>query len=159
MSSKKSKNKSKDRALNQNTRDLLMLTGNPIWRALSKEAISEKTQTSIGLAGRKSLYALTTGSGDFEHCKELFIRAYAGIYLAEQGYGADQMEDFTAALATVKDCHSRARNGLGYTLDEAEALKVDVLLDMHDQQLVHAGKAELSDAIVESYKRVGAALV
>jgi len=56
MSSKKSRNKSKNRALNQNTRDLLMLTGNPIWRALSKEAISEKTQTSIGLAGRKSLY-------------------------------------------------------------------------------------------------------
>jgi len=35
---------------------------------------------------------------------------------------------------------------------------VDVLLDMHEQQLELADKSELSDAIVESYSRTGEVL-
>jgi hypothetical protein len=144
--------------LNRNTRDMLMLSGNPIWRDLSKEPVSERSKISIGLAGRKALYALTSDQGDVEHCKELTVTAYAGIYLAEQGYGADVMEDFTAALASIHDCRSRARKGLAYTLGASEACKVDVMLDMHDQQLGLADKAELADAIVESYRRAGVVL-
>ena len=160
MSSKKSKTKPKGKAsgLNRNTRDMLTLSGNPIWRALSKEPVSQRTQTSIGLAARKSLFALTNDEGQFEHCKELMVTAYAGIYLAEQGYGSDLMEDFTAALATIQNCRSRARNGLDYTLDAIEASKVDVLLDMHHQQIGLVDKAELADAIGESYKRAGVVL-
>jgi len=55
-------------------------------------------------------------------------------------------------------CHTRGRNGLSYTLDPAEAGIVDVLLDMHEQQLELADKSELSDAIVESYSRTGEVL-
>jgi len=47
---------------------------------------------------------------------------------------------------------------LGYALEPAEAGKVDVLLDLCEQQLGLAEKAEVSDAIVESYKRVGEVL-
>jgi hypothetical protein len=160
MSSKKSKKKPKAKAhgVNRSTRDMLMLSGNPIWRALSKEPVTEITKISIGLAGRKSLYALTNDEGLFEHCKELMVTAYAGIYLAEQGYGADVMNDFIDGLAAIKECRSRARKGLAYTLDSEEARKVDVLLDMHEQQLELADKAEVSDAIVESYGRAGAVL-
>jgi len=74
--------------------------------------VTEQSKISIGLAGRKALYALTNDDGPFEHCKELMVTAYAGIYLAEQGYGSDVMEDFCAALAAIKSCRSRARNGL-----------------------------------------------
>jgi len=100
MSSKKSKKKSHSNGMNRTTRDMLTLNGNPIWRALSKVPISEKSKISIGLSGRKSLYALTNGAGVLDHCKDLLLTAFAGIYLAEQGYGADLMDDFTAALAT-----------------------------------------------------------
>jgi hypothetical protein len=86
------------------------------------------------------------------------VTAYAGIYLAEQGFGVDVMEDFSAALAAIHRCLSRARNGLDYTLNDEEARKVDVLLDMHEQQLMLANKAEVSDAIVESYRRAGVVL-
>jgi hypothetical protein len=50
------------------------------------DPVSMKTQTSLGLAVRKALYALTNGDGRFEHFKELLVTAYAGIYLAELGY-------------------------------------------------------------------------
>jgi hypothetical protein len=157
MSSKKSKKKPKAKAhgLNRNTHAMLILSGNPIWRALSKQPVSEQTRITIGLSGRKSLYALTNDAGQFEHCKELMVIGYAGIYLAEQGYGADLMNHFTAALATIKDCRSRACNGQAYMLDGLEARKVDFLLDMHEQQLVLADKAEVSDAIVASYGQAG----
>ena len=155
MSSKKSKKKSQSYGMNRITRDMLTLNGNPIWRAFSKVPISDKSKMSIGLSGRKSLYALTNGAGDLDDCKDLMLTAFAGIYLAEQGYGADLMDDFTAALATILDCHTRGRTGLFYTLDPAEASKVAILLDMHEQQLELADKSELSDAIVESYRRAG----
>ena len=132
-----------------------MLSGNPIWRALAKEPISQKTQISIGLAGRKALYALSNGAGEFEHCKELMVTAYAGIYLAEQGYGEELLDDFFAALAVVSDCRNRARSGGPYSLDENDVRKVDVLLDLHEQQLGLAEKADLAAAIVESYRRAG----
>jgi len=158
MSSKKSKKKPPTHGLNRATRDMLMVTANPIWRAFAKEPVLQKSITSIGLSGRKSLYALTNGAGEVEHCKELMLTAHACVYLAEQGYGTDLMDDFTAGLATIQSCQARARDGLGYALEPAEAGKVDVLLDLCEQQLGLAEKAEVSDAIVESYKRVGEVL-
>jgi hypothetical protein len=149
MSLKKGKKKAKSPGVNRETRNMLMLSGNPIWRAFAKEPISQKTQTSIGLAGRKSLYALSNGAGEFEHCKELMVTAYAGIFLAEQGYGEDLLDDFYGALAVVHEC------GGAFSLDENEVCKVDVLLDLHEQQLGLAEKADLAAAIVESYRRAG----
>jgi hypothetical protein len=137
---------------------MLMLSGNPVWRAFAKEPISQETQTSIGLAGRKSLYALANEAGEFEHCKELMVTAYAGICLAEQGYGADLLSDFDDALAVIRDCRNRARRGGVYSLDEIEACKVDVLLDLHEQQLGLVEQADLAAAIIESYKRAAVAL-
>jgi hypothetical protein len=155
MSLKKGKKKTKSPGVNREARNMLMLSGNPIWRAFAKEPISQKTQTSIGLAGRKSLYALSNGAGEFEHCKELMVTAYAGIFLAEQGYGEDLLDDFYGALAAVHECRNRARSGGAFSLDESDARKVDVLLDLHEQQLGLAEKADLAAAIVESYRRVG----
>jgi hypothetical protein len=110
---------------------------------------------SIGLAGRQSLYALTNGDGDLEHFKELIVTAYAGIYLAEQGYGEDLLGDFHGALSAILACHTRVVEGAAYALDETEAGKVDVLLDLHEQQLKLAEKSDLAAAIKESYKRAG----
>ena len=95
--------------MSRDTRNMIMLTGNPIWRAFAKrDPVSVKTQTSIGLAARKALYALTNGDGAFEHFKELLVTAYAGIHLAELGYGLDLLGDFNAALADILECYGRA---------------------------------------------------
>jgi hypothetical protein len=57
--SKKS-DKRKPVQMNQDTRNMVMLVGNPIWRAFAKkDTVSKKTQTSIRLASRNALYALT----------------------------------------------------------------------------------------------------
>jgi hypothetical protein len=155
----KKTSKPKPAKMRRDTRNMLMLSGNPIWKALAKkDPISTKTQTSIGLAARKALYALTNADGQFAHFKELMVTAYAGIYLAEKGYGEDLMSDFQAALKVTLDCHERAINGQGYTLNEQEARLVDELLGLHEQQLQMADRAELASAIVESYRQAGVAL-
>jgi hypothetical protein len=152
---KSKKKKLKPRVFNRETKDMLVLSGNPIWRAFARAPVSQQTQTSIGLSGRKSLYALTHGQGEFLHCRELTVTAHTAIHLAEQGYGEDLMADFTAALTVAKDCRTRGNSGNGYWLGEVEASKMNVLLDLHEQQLELAEKADLAAAIIESYKRAG----
>ena len=103
---------------------------------------------------RKALYALTNGDGAFEHFKELLVTAYAGIHLAELGYGLDLLGDFNAALADILECYGRAIDGHGYSLSENEAHRVDELLVLHELQVQMADRAELAAAIVESYRQV-----
>ena len=153
MAQKKPKVKQKSASLSSNTRDMVMLTGNPVWRAFAKKPVGEKTQITIGLAGRKALYALTNGLGQFEHFNELVVTGYSAISLAERGYGADLMNDFNAAAEAVLKCRIRALQDENYFLDEQDAQLVGVLLDLHEQQVQLAGKAELAAAIVDGYQR------
>jgi hypothetical protein len=154
MSTKKTKKKHKTHG-NKETRDLLSLSGNPVWRAFAHAPVSQQTQTSIGLSGRKALYALTHGQGEFLHCRELIVTAHAAIHLAEEGYGEDLMGELKAALTVAMDCRSRGSNGDGFWFEEDEAFKVNILLDLHEQQLALAEKADLAAAIIESYNRAG----
>jgi hypothetical protein len=151
----KTKKKAKSRVGNRETRDMLVLSGNPIWRAFAHSPVSQKTQTSFGLSGRKSLYALTHGQGEFVHCRELTVTAHAAIHLAEQGYGEELKADLTAALAITQDCRTRGSSGNGYWLGDVEASKMDMLLDLHEQQMGLAEKSDVAAAIIESYKRAG----
>jgi hypothetical protein len=65
------------------------------------------------------------------------------------------MADFTAALTVTQDCRTRGSSGNGYWLGEDEASRMDVLLDLHEQQMGLAEKADLAAAIMESYRRAG----
>ena len=154
MSIKNAKKKHKIHG-SMETRDLLALNGNPVWRVFASTPVSQKTQTAIGLSGRKALYALTHDQGEFLHWRELFVTAHAAIHLAEKGYGQDLMEEFNGALTVALNCRSRGSVGGSYYLKEEEASKVTVLLDLHEQQLALAAKADLAAAIIESYKRAG----
>jgi hypothetical protein len=157
MASKKPKAKQKSKRLSKDTRDMVLLAGNPVWRAFAKNPVSEKTQITIGLAGRKALYALTNGLGQFEHFNELVVTGYAAVSLAERGYGADLLADFNAALGAVLSCRIRALTQESYFLSEEDAVLVNVLLDLHEQQVQLADKAELAAAIVDGFKRANVA--
>jgi hypothetical protein len=154
MSTKKTKKKHKTHG-NWETQDLLALSGNPVWRAFAHAPVTRQTQTSIGLSGRKALYALTHGQGEFLHCRELVVTAHAAIHLAEEGYGEDLIDDMRAALSVALDCRSRGSIGDGFWFNDDEAATLIVLLDLHEQQLELAEKADLAAAITESYKRAG----
>ncbi|WP_342618390.1 hypothetical protein [Rhodoferax sp. GW822-FHT02A01] len=150
---KKTKNKKSYSKSNRDTRNMVMLTANPVWRAFAKRPVSQTTQTSIGLAGRMALYALTSGDGQFEHFRELVVTAHAGIVLAEQGYGNEMLSYFNQALDTILECRVRALNGGRYSLSEQESQTVNTLLELHEQQVQLSEKAELASAIVEAYRR------
>jgi hypothetical protein len=136
---------------------MVMLTGNPVWRAFSKVPVPDSTKTSIGLAARKALYALSNDSGQFEHFNELVVTAHAAIVLAEHGYGEDLLADFDAALEAILICRLRALQGDRYFLGAHDARSVGVLLDLHEQQVELSGKDELVSAIVEGYRRASVA--
>jgi hypothetical protein len=157
MANKKPKANQKSARLSRSTRDMVLLTGNPVWRAFAKKPVSEETQVTIGLAGRKALYALTNGLGRFEHFNELVVTGYAAVSLAERGYGADLLADFNAALGVVLSCRIRALKEQKYLLSQKDAQLVSVLLDLHEQQVQLAGKAELATAIVDGFKRANVA--
>jgi hypothetical protein len=153
MASKKSGKKRNSGGLDGMTRGMLNLTANPVWRAFSAQPVSEKTQITIGLAGRKALYALSNGHGQFEDFNELVVTAHSAIVLAEQGYGVDLLSDFTHALKTILTCRLRALQGADYSFDENESSVVSSLLELHEQQVKLAGKAELAAAVVEGFNR------
>jgi hypothetical protein len=67
----------------------------------------------------------------------------------------DFMDDFEAALAVAPDCRSRGSNGDSFWLEEELESSLIQLLDLHEQQLALAEKADLVVAIIESYKRAG----
>ncbi|WP_342616794.1 hypothetical protein [Rhodoferax sp. GW822-FHT02A01] len=150
---KKPKKKHSLSKLNRDTLNMVMLTANPVWRAFAKKPVSQTTRTSIGLAGRMALYALTNGGGQFEHFRELVVTAYASIVLAEQGYGNEMLGDFNQALDTILECRVRVLNGGCYSLSEQEGHMVNTLLELHEEQVQLAEEAELASAIVEGYRR------
>lgn len=131
-----------------------------MWKAFAKrDPISADSKTSIGLASRRALYALTNGDGDFAHLKELMVAAYAGIYLAEQGYGHEFQEDFHGALSELRQCLLRVKAEQGYSISPAEAVRISEMLDLYEQQLGLADRAVLAEAILESYKHTSASMV
>jgi hypothetical protein len=132
---------------------MVNLTTNPVWRAFAAKPVSEETQITIVLAGRKALYALSNGHGQFEDFNELAVTAHSAIVLAEAGYGADLMSDFTQALEIILMCRLRALQGQEYSFDKKESQAVNGLLELHEQQVQLAGKAELAAAIVEGFNR------
>jgi len=157
---KKQRRKPKVAGWDKDTNESVILVKNPVWKAFAKrDPISTDSQTSIGLASRKALYALTNGDGDFPHLKELLVSTYAGVYLAEQGYGQEFLEDFHRVLVELRQCLLRVMSEQGYSISPAEAKHVSVMLDLHEQQLGLADRAVLAEAIVESYKHTSAALV
>jgi len=157
MATKTSKKNRAAGRLDRNTRNMVNLTANPVWRAFASKPVSEETQTTIGLAGRKALYALTNGLGKFEDFNELAVTAHSAIVLADAGYGPDLMEDFNSALKTILMCRLRALQGEEYSFNGQDAQVVGVLLDLHEQQVQLAGKAELANAVVEGYSRANGA--
>lgn len=157
MATNKTKSKRKGAGgLDRRTRGMLNLTANPVWRAFANRPVTQSTQATIGLAGRKALYALSNGHGRFEDFNELAVTAHSALVLAEAGLGADLMGDFTHALETILMCRLRALQGEDYSLHETDSQVVVGLLELHEQQVQIADKAQLAAAIVEGYKRANA---
>jgi hypothetical protein len=76
MSTKKTKKKRKTHG-NRDARDFLAFSGDPGWWAFARAPFSQKMQTAMGLSGRKALYELTHGQGEFQHCRGLIVTAHA----------------------------------------------------------------------------------
>lgn len=104
----KKKRKPHSATMSRDTRNMIMLTGNPIWRAFAKrDPVSQKTQASIYWPREKRCTRLPMVMGDLSISKRSLSPAYAGIHLAEHGYGPDLTSEFHVALASILSSYER----------------------------------------------------
>ena len=143
----------------RDSRNMMALTGNPIWKALSRKPMGSDAQIRVGLLSRKALYALTNGDGLASDLNELTVSVFTAIVLAERGYGEDQLDDFNAARQALADAHSRAIKGEGFSMTEMEGRLVADMLNLHEQQIEVAEKNEVTSAITQGFKRANSGVV
>lgn len=152
--SKKIKPRTKSNRSAPEARNMVNLVKNPVWAAFAKQPVNQETQTTVGVAARMSLAAFHEGKAGVAEFSELHVTGHAAMVLAERGYGQDQIPEFEASLRVMQNCRERAYVGLGWNLDADEAQAIALLLDLHEQQVPLAGRAEVARAIVDGFSRI-----
>lgn len=130
-----------------------ILAGNPVWRALNARPMTQPEQVDLALAARSAFDDITHGRGMAEHLDTLACAANVSLVLAERGYGPeceDKIKDAQLALVRVKQRQAQGKH-IGVDGPGASALRD--LMDIHEQQIHHAGRAEVSNALLEVHRR------
>lgn len=130
------------------------LAGNPVWRALNAKPITQPEQVDLALAARSAFDDIAHGRGVDDHVHTLACAANVSLVLAERGYGPeceDKIKDAQRALVRTQQ-RQAAGKGIGFDGPGAQALRD--LLDTHEQQIEHAGRAEVSNALLEVHRRM-----
>lgn len=130
------------------------LVGNPVWRALNAKPISTPEQVDLALAARSAFDDITHGRGAEDHIHTLACVANVSLVLSERGYGPeceDKIKDAQQALMRLKERQARTSR-IGFDGPGAQCTRD--LLDIHEQQIEHAGRAEVSAALLEVHNRM-----
>lgn len=141
---------------NRSTRQMAALAGNPIWKALSKNApMPVQQQVDVALASRASLDEILNGRGVYDHVNDLTCSSHIAIVLAERGYGEEYMPLLLQAHSVVA-----AWRVLAIAKQTLEAAPEDVaivreMLDVHEAQNATADHTEVASAIFNGLARVG----
>lgn len=137
-----------------NHRRAAALAGNPVWRALNAKPITQPEQVDLALAARSAFDDITHGRGCDEHLDTLACAANVSLVLAERGYGPEcegKIKDAQQALLRMR---ARQQQGKHIGVDGPGAQALRDLLDTHEQQIQHAGRAEVSNALLEVHRRM-----
>jgi hypothetical protein len=145
--------KSINKILDFSSKGLVSRSSNPVWKAIAKRQVSSHIQTSIGLTGRKALYALCNGFGTLENVNDLLLIAYAGLILAEQGFGNEYLGDVNAALNSIVECRKIGASSGRYEIEALNIFAIADLLELHEQQMKLTTEGDLSSAMIEASKR------
>ena len=87
------------------------------------------------LRSHLALEALRAGSGNGHLLSELIHVLYVAWYLQEAGFGAADATLYARAEQALERSAARATGANVWRLDDAEALALERLLALHDQQL------------------------
>lgn len=141
--------KSAHRIASQAKRHAMNLTTNPVWRAFAKVPMSQAQQVDIALAARIAFEEVSHGRGIDDHIDTLACAANVSLVLAERGYGPECEPKIIEAQAALMRIKARQQQGKAIGLDGPGAQALRDLMDTHEQQIEHAGKAEVASALIE----------
>jgi hypothetical protein len=102
------------------------------------------------LRGHLALEALRAGSGNGHLLSELIHVLYVAGYLQEAGFGAADAALYAQAEQVLERSAARATAENIWRLDDAEALALERLLTLHDEQL----QQNPVNAMREAHKRL-----
>jgi hypothetical protein len=141
------------RALSAAKRQTLLLTGNPIWRALNRAPIEQAEQIDLALAARAAFDEIVHGRGLDDHVDTIACVANVSLVLAERGFGPECEPKIIEAREAVMRIKARQQRGQRIGLDGPGAQALRDLMDTHEAQIEHAGRAELAAALIEVRQR------
>ncbi|OTP76245.1 hypothetical protein [Caballeronia sordidicola] len=90
---------------------------------------------SISLKNHMALAVFKTGQGNLDLASELLKTLYWAFYLSDGGEVGAAEADFMAAERALKACLIEAQTTDQWGIAEADALHMEVILQLHDRQL------------------------
>ena len=90
---------------------------------------------SISLKNHMALAVFKTGQGNLDLASELLKTLYWAFYLCDSKELTEREEDFIAAELSLKACLIEAQNTDQWKIADADALHMEVILNLHDKQL------------------------
>ncbi|MFA6204422.1 MAG: hypothetical protein WC710_14685 [Gallionella sp.] len=116
--------------------------------------LASDQQRDIGIAYHASLQAILRGHGNEQAWCTLSCSLNIALMLCEQGFSAGHIEDIKRAQTAMISCRTRAEihNKYGFTGDEARL--VMAACNIHDEQISHASRAQITEAIHEVHQRI-----
>ncbi|MFT4438937.1 hypothetical protein [Caballeronia sp. 15715] len=101
---------------------------------------------SISLKNHMALAVFKTGQGNLDLASELLKTLYWAFYLCDSKELTEREEDFIAAELSLKACLIEAQDTDQWKIAEADALHMEVILNLHDKQLASTPVHRLSEA-------------
>lgn len=134
-------------------RTTMNLVGNPVWRAFASQPMVAAQQRDLSLDAHSAFDEIVHGRGAGCHVDVLATAANTCLVLCERGFGPECEPKIIEGQHALMRLKARLLQGKRIGFDGPGAQAMRDMLDVHAQQLEHAGQGEVAAAIVEVYKR------
>ena len=136
------------------------ITSNPVWRALNRRTLPAAKQVDLLLATNIALADVLRGEGTRGDLDTMAMCANVALVLAETGYGPENEGKIIEAQEAIMRARMRAKKLTGRIgLDGLGMQALRDLLAIYAQQMAAATTADVTAALLEVRKRMGAGQV
>lgn len=126
----------------------------PIARLLRNTTLAADQQRDIGIAYHASLQAMLNGHGTEQAWCTLSCSINNTLILAEYGHCAGAIPTIKLAQDALMRARGRAARTQKWAFDGDGARVIMAALNIHDEQLSRATRAQVTDALREVHRRV-----
>jgi hypothetical protein len=119
-----------------------------------RTAIAADQQRDLGIAYHVSLQAMLSGHGTEESWSTVTCSLNIALILAEQGFCAGAIPTIKLAQEAMLRSQERALRTGKWAFDGTGMQSVMAALNIHDEQIARASRAQISGALREVHRRI-----